>query len=104
MDSAAEAVISPEKQAGSIHDGRLWELSTKTVDNFVNYFGALALSHGPVRSLLLCRNIEQSTKPNKIMKLNNHNAVKAFCRDFWGNWQNSVHKSSFASPLWILLT
>jgi hypothetical protein len=52
-----------EKQACSSHDRRLLKLSTKTVDNFVNYFRANTLSNGRVRVLSRCRNNGQNTKP-----------------------------------------
>jgi len=63
MDLAADTVISPKKLAGQDQFWPLLKLSTKTVDNFVDFFGELAPSHGTVRFLSLCRNIEQQIKP-----------------------------------------
>jgi hypothetical protein len=69
MDLPAEAVV-PSKNP--IYRGpiRIFELSTKSVDKFVDFFSTLAPSHGLVRVLSLCRNIEQQAISFKFIDLN----------------------------------
>jgi len=78
MNLAADAVIFPQKLVAQDQFRPLLKLSTKTVDNFVDLFGELALSHGAVRILSLCRNIKQQTKSFKFNVLNKHTGVKGF--------------------------
>jgi len=57
---------------------RVFELSTKTVDNFVDFFLTLAPGNGLVRIPSLCRNIEQHHYSFKFNNLNKQCRVKGF--------------------------
>jgi len=79
-------------------------LSTKTVDNFVDFFLSLAPGNGLVRILSLCRNIEQHNKRFKFNNLDKHNRVKHFSEFICGERRNSVHKLSTALHRRVSLT
>jgi hypothetical protein len=74
------------------------------VDNFVDFFSTLAPGNGLVRTMSLCRNIEQPIKSFKFNVLNKRLCVKGFSGFIFGGRQNFVHKSSFAAHLWALVT
>jgi hypothetical protein len=77
----------------------VFELSTKTVDNFVDFFLTLPPGKALVRILSLCRNIKQQMNSFKFKVLNKRLCVKGFPEFIFGERQNSVHKSSFAAHL-----
>jgi hypothetical protein len=92
MDLPAKAVIFSSYRGYCGQKQRDFELSTKTVDNFVDFFLTLALSHGLVRTLSLCRNIEQHHFSFKFNNLNKPCGVKGFSEFIFSERQNSVHK------------
>jgi hypothetical protein len=92
MDLPAKAVNFSRNRDCSSPNQQDFELSTKTVDNFVDFFLTLASSHGLVRILSLCRNIEQHHLSFKFSNLNKQRRVKGFSEFILLKKQNSVHK------------
>jgi hypothetical protein len=96
MDLPARAAISPKNRGFGGPEAGVSELSTKTVDNYVDFFSSLAPCNGLVRLWSLCRNIEQSSYSFIFNNLIKRLQVNRFGKYIFGKRQNSVHKSSSA--------